>query len=390
VRDNSRGLHSKLRCGAWLLRFKTHTQKEVAVVRKYCNYSVFLINALLLSFVYGGGSELGLPTELVKRLHSNDAHTRLDAERSLLRLRADAAEALLHATCRTPAPNENVVAATRRILGAWEEESWTNPQSAAAVERFVQLARDPRNRSGEDVPLGPHAAIPFATVLRVLDVTPDAAAAYLSAKPGIEVSKDDYGFYRSVSLGSDWVVEPKDWLYIANLAQEPPPPYTNGRRNPIYIRVEGSLDGKTLSECLRYLRKSLDSPIGLYFLQARIDREFLQVLRSFHKLVRLTGNDWSEDITDEDWGTAIPAWPDCVALNLSPSASTKAIAAANKLDNLLGLVLTNSNLVEADLEPLREHEKLSTLCVRDRKGESFIEYVNRNGTGKWQIGKADD
>lgn len=359
-------------------------------MKKNCNYPVLLIVASLSQLAYGEESERHPPTELVTRLRSNNEETRLDAERSLLSLKADAAEALLHATCRTPAPNENVVAATLRILRAWEEESWTNPQSAAAVDRFVELARDPRNRSGVDVPLGPDARVPFADVLRVLDVTPDAAAAYLTAKPGIKVHKARSGYYTSVELGNRWAVEPKDWLYIANLAQDSPPPFEDGRRNPIDIDVVRSLDGDTLAECLRYLRKSIDCPIRLYFLQARVDRECLVVLRSFHELIRLTGNEWSEDITDEDWATSISAWPDCVALQLSPSASVQAIAAASKLDNLLGLVLTNSRLVEADLEPLREHKKLSTLLVLDPDGNSFIEYVNRNGTGKWQIGQADD
>ncbi len=372
-------------------------------MRMNYSYPGLLIAALLLQSAYGGGSEPPPPTELVKRLHSHDEHTRLDAERSLLRLKADAAEALLHATCRTPAPRHNVVAATRRILGAWEEESWTNPQSAAAVDRFVQLARDLRNTSGEDVPLGPRAAIPFATLVRVLDVTPDAAAAFLSAKPGIKVAQDRNGFYTSVSLGSKWVVEPKDWRYIANLAREiPVTPYTNGRCHPISISVVASLDGDTLAECLRYLRKSMDSPIDLFFQQARINRECLVVLRSYRELTGLSANQWNDDITDEVWATSISTWPNCSTLALSASASTKTIAAASKLENLLVVRFMNSGLTERDLAPLRQLKKLNSLWVSDAEVEElyrtrkagwevlnpYVEYLNQQGTGKWQLDAA--
>ena len=333
--------------------------------------------------------------DFVKRLGSQDVQTRLDAERCLLELKAAAAEALVRATCRTPDPDQNVVDGALRILGTWERESWTSPESAAAINRFVELARDPRNWSGRDAPLSPQAQIPLANVVRVLDVTPAAAAAYLSAKPGIRVSNDGRGWYRGVRFGADWVVGPKDWLYVANLARElPGPPHSNGRFHSITIDLDcgrNGLDSDTLAECLRYLRKSLHRPFALSLGQARMNRECLIALRSYGELTELSADFASEDITDEDWATSISAWPHCVSLLLPKSAGGKAIAAASKLENLAILFLKNSELTEADLKPLREHKKLSMLLVWNAKTAGpaenpYVAYLNQQGTGRWQVG----
>ncbi|MEX1026801.1 MAG: hypothetical protein WD049_02165 [Candidatus Paceibacterota bacterium] len=338
----------------------------------------------------------------MNRLSSQDEQSRVNAEQGLIELKADASDALLRAACGRAEPRKNVIATTLRILSEWEQRSWTDPQSAAAIDEFAELARDPRYISGEDVPLGPNARDPFAEHLRVLDVTPDAAAAYLREKPGVKVNRDQNGFYTSISLGSRWLVEPKDWLYIANLPREiEGTPYINGRRHPISISVVGPVPGDNLLECLRNLRKLVNSPLELFFQQARINRECLMVLKSFGQMRALTADDGNEDIKDEDWAACLANWPIAHNLWLSPNAGKKTVAVASESKELTGLMFKKSQLTEADLEPLRGHEKLKTLWLavdseeeytdvngEQQKRKILVTYLNQKGTGKWQLEKA--
>lgn len=45
----------------------------------------------------------------------------------------------------------------------------------------------------------------------------------------------------------------------------------------------------------------------------------------------------------------------------------------------------DSSLTEADLRPFREHKTLQVLWVWDPNEMRYTEYLNRKGTGEWQL-----
>lgn len=321
-------------------------------MKSSCHCASLLLTMWFLQFDSTVEADGPSATELVKRLYGPDPVTRLAAERGLIELKADAAYAIVRATCRLTEPREIVVNATLRILSEWDRRAWTDQQCAVAIEEFVTLARDPRSMSGEDVPLGPKARVPFSRHVRMLDVTSDAAAAYLRAKPGVRVSRDNNGFYRSVTFGSGWGVEPIDWLYVANLPCEiEGTPYTNGMRHPFSITVVGSIPSDQLQDCIRNLRKLVVSPLDFSFPQAQVTPDTLVLLQSFNELRSLSVGAGSEGITDEDWAGCVPKWPKAQTLQLAPNAGPLTVTAVSQLKELTSLMFANSSIVEADLAP---------------------------------------
>lgn len=215
--------------------------------------------------------------------------------------------------------------------------------------------------------------------VRELDISPEEAAAYLRDKKGVKVFEDQFGYYRSVTLKRDWFAEPKDWLYIANLARE----NKSGERHSINISIDGPADEDTLVECFKCFRKSKNSPFVLFLFEARLNRESLSVLGSYPGLTSLSANQAADDITDEDWAACISAWPNAYSLFLNPNGGRKSIAAASKLEHLRILKFRNANPTEVDLEPMRSNMKLEVLWVWD--GNGYTQYLNQDGTGKWQV-----
>ena len=235
----------------------------------------------------------------------------------------------------------------------------------------------------------PKANVPKADAPKVyvVDVTPDEAAAYLGNKKGIRVHKTKYGYYPDVTLKRDWIVDPKDWLYIANLAREiKGTPNASGKRHPIHISIDGPVEPDVLVECFKCFRKSKSDPFGLFLFEAPLKRESLRVLGSYPGLTGLHANEAIDDITDEDWAACVSAWPNANTLFLNPNGGRKAIAAASKLEHLRILRFRNTKMTEADLKPFRKNLKLEVLSIWD--GKKYVEYLNQNGNGKWQSGDA--
>jgi hypothetical protein len=219
--------------------------------------------------------------------------------------------------------------------------------------------------------------------------TPEEAAEFLRGKKGITVNetpgptKLNERFYMHVKLTSDWVVEPKDWLYIPSLAREiEGTKYVKGLRHPLSIDVLGAVEPDTLAECFANLREVKGSPFDLFIFRTPLNRKALLTLAAYPGLTGLSPNEGADDLTDEDWAKCIAAWPKARSLFLSRNAGPQAIAAASKLEHLIILKLRNTDLKEADLAPLRKNMKLQVLWMFE--SDAIIEYVNQKGTGKWQ------
>jgi hypothetical protein len=346
---------------------------------------------LLMASVAGAEPPRANHAILVHGLGSDDVQRREKLKARVIALEADAVEALVQATCGDPAPDRDLVKATLSILAHWEEKSWTDPDCEAAIDKFVELVRDPANCVRKHLPLSPKARYPFAEAVRVLDVSPDEAAEYLRNR-GVKISLLPGGSYSSVDLPRDWFIEPKDCLYIANLARPlPVNSLKNGKRMPISIDISGPLEDDTLVECIKFLRKSKDSMFSLELSFITITREALLLLKSYPHLRslslsgRVSPHKWGAAITDEDWALCISAWPDMLSLGLSPSAGRKAIAAAAKMEHIISLEFGSATLTEADLEPLRNHKTLQVLVVMNPKTFEQTFYVDQEDTGKWQL-----
>lgn len=234
-----------------------------------------------------------------------------------------------------------------------------------------------------------------APKVKLVHVSPDEAAEYLRGKKGVTVGEDverdritwkslDKPIYPHVTLKHDWVADPKDWQYIANLAR-----VTNGFREPhnVKIVVEGHIKADTLAKCFEAFRKSKNNSFELVISNTPLNRKALRVLGSYPGLTGLVAESSTDDVTDEVWAECISGWPNAFTLFLAPTAGEKTAAAASKLEHINTLILRNTNLTEAELEPLQKSRNVEALLVGDRKTQ--VEYLLPGGFGKWQSEDAD-
>jgi len=321
--------------------------------------------------------------ELVQRLEFNEEQVRADAEARLVAAGTESVDALFKTVCQSESPSKRVTDAGLRILATWERRSWTDNKAKEALEQFIRLARDPNKVTLKHMPLSPDSPVPFADAVRVLDVSTHDAAAYLRNKPGVEIGetfagpKFDQRYYVSMILKREWVIEPRDWLYIANLPGE-----FNGKRLELSLNVVRTIPGDALVECLKNFRKSKDGRVGLFFQRTRINRESLHVLSSYSKITRFGANYSDDDIRDEDWAECIPKWPNIRNLTLLPDVGQKSIKAASNLSNLAILQIRGASYPESALQMFRDKEKMEVLKVVNM---GVTDYLNQQGTGKWQM-----
>lgn len=315
-----------------------------------------------------------------RQLQSTDKKVRASAEKQLVTLGADAVDGLVFYVVNNLFPDENAVAATLRILEEWERRSWTERKYAVALDTFVNAARDPNNSMADRRPLSIDSPYPYWEKARVLDISPDDAAAYLQSKKGIKLFIKN-GYCTTVAVQRDWGRDVEDWLYIANLAREVP---TTDRRHLITISVKGVLPPEVLVECFKHLRKSSNSPFYVMADGCEFNRDALFVLKSYPGLTSVSTNYWTDDISDNDWADCIRAWQNLTSFTLPPSAGPKAIAALSKSKKLHDVAFRNEKLTPADLEPLRNHKTLRGLYVRDAETRRYTEYLTSKGTGIWQ------
>lgn len=300
--------------------------------------------------------------------------------------------ASLHRATAGPIRLDATNAIELRLSAAQINDSKENAVNADTLTARNRADESARTAEGDNTG---EAAEAIAPQVGVVNVSPDKAAAYLRGKKGVTVGEaverdritwKPLGklFYPDVTLKHDWVADPKDWQYIANLAR-----VTNGFREPHNVRIviEGNVEADTLAECFKAFRKSKNSSFELVISKAPLNQKALRVLGSYPGLTGLAAEFSTDDVTDEDWAACISGWPNAFRLFLAPTAGQKAAAAASKLGNLNTLVLRNTNLTEAELEPLRKSRNVEALLVGDKK--THVEYLLPGGFGKWQSGEAD-